>query len=146
MRGRIVVLSWVAVAALFSLLLACDGVQGQDESKGKKEKSEKKTDEKARAKPEAIKATGTISVTKDEKGKVTDATFASDDGKSYKVLGGKKFEKLDGKKVEIVGMAAEKDGEMLLKISKCKEAKEEEKTEKGDKEEKPEQKKKPAEE
>jgi len=102
------------------MLLAFDGADGQSKKKGKKSGT------KSRKKSQVVKATGALSVTKDENGKVTGVEFAGDEG-TYNVLIGKsgaKFAKLDGKTVDIVGMLTEKDGETLLRIGKCREKKE----------------------
>lgn len=119
MRHRVAVSRFVVVCvcALIALGQTCVEAKGRT-GKPKKAKKEK---------PSPIKATGTISVVKDEKGKVTDATFSADEGGKYSILvgkGGKKLSKLEGKHVEISGLVMEKDGATLLKISRCKPVKE----------------------
>jgi len=66
---------------------------------------------------ESVTLTGTVKVVKNDKGKVTDVEFSSDDGATYSVKKGpegRMLEMQDGKKIEGLGSVLDQKGKKLL--------------------------------
>lgn len=78
--------------------------------------------------PKTVNVTGTVKVTKNADGKVTDITLSEASGTSHKVVlddNGNKLSACDGKKVEVTGTLEKSASASQLKVSSYKEVKEE---------------------
>lgn len=72
---------------------------------------------------ESVTLTGTVKVVKNDKGKVTDVEFSSDDGATYSVKKGpegRMLEMQDGKKIEVIGSVLDQKGKKLLVVKSYK--------------------------